>query len=189
MSTLSNLYMGSFGFMYLFWGFFWILPAAYLVLRWRAYREQSPIDTQLGLKAALYYFKTLAYHVLLGAGFCLLFGLLSSQVRGELVRLALGLALGGGLIYGALCVLIDKYTNTNQHTSVARLFNGFNLVVCGLLAMAAVIGFFALVVQRNTPGAVLKGFIALAVVYGPAAAAQAFYLHRRTDLPEKMSQV
>jgi hypothetical protein len=179
MSALSNLYLGSFGFMYLFWGFFWILPAAYLLLRWRAYREQSPLDPQLGFKTALYYFKTLAYHVLLAAAFCMLFGLLTSHVREEMVRLAIGLALGGGLVYGTQCVLIDKYTNTHQHTAPARLFNGFNLVICGLLAMAAVIGFFAIVVQRNAPSAVIKGFIVLAVVYGPAAFAQAFYLHRR----------
>ena len=179
MSMLSNLYLGSFGFMYLFWGFFWILPAAYLLLRWRSYREQSPPDPQLGLKTALYYFKTLAYQVLLVAAFCLLFGLLAGRVREELVRLAIGLALGGGLIYGTHSVLIDKYTNTHKFQGPARLFNGFNLVMCGLVAMAAVIGFFALVVQRGTPGAVIKGLIALAVVYGPAAFAQAFYLHRR----------
>ena len=155
------------------------MPGAYILLRWRAYREQSPADPHLGLKSALYYFKTLALHILLIGAFCLLYGLFERYVRGEMVRLAIGLFLGGGVVYGSQAILIDKFTNSTQFPAVSRLFNGFNLLVTGLVAMGALVTFFVLVVQSNPAGQALKGTIALTMVYGAAVIAQGLLFLRR----------
>ncbi len=73
------------------WVFYVVVPLApviYLVLRWRGYREGAPPEPQLGLKVVLHYFRTIGYHVLLGGGFCLLYGLWSEDQRWLLLRLA-----------------------------------------------------------------------------------------------------
>ena len=79
MSSYGSMLFGATSFIWILYAFLWLFPVAYLILRWRAYREQTPPDPHLGIKAALYYFKTLAYHVVLVGTFCLIFGLINDQ--------------------------------------------------------------------------------------------------------------
>lgn len=181
MSPYSSMLFGATSFIWILYAFLWLFPVAYLILRWRAYREQSPADPHLGLKAALYYFKTLAYHVMLVGTFLLIFGLINEHVRGEMMRMGAGLLLGGAIVYGAHAVIIDKRTNTHQFPAVARIYNGFNLVMTGLVAMAAVVATLVLLFQEYTPAMVIRGALALLLVYGAAWAAQAAFLLKRIE--------
>jgi hypothetical protein len=185
MSSYGSILFGATSSIWILYTFLWLFPVAYLILRWRAYREQTPADPHLGIKAALYYFKTLAYHVVLVGTFCLIFGLINDHVREEMMRLGAGLLLGGGLVYGAHAVIIDKRTNTHQFPAVARIYNGFNLVMTGLVAMAAVIGTLVLLFAEHTPTVVIRGALVLLLVYGAAWAAQAAFLLKRVDQPQK----
>lgn len=181
MSPYGSMLFGATSFIWILYAFLWLFPVAYLILRWRAYREQTPADPHLGIKAALYYFKTLAYHVVLVGTFCLIFGLINDQVREEMMRIGAGLLLGGGIVYGAHAIIIDKRTNTHQFPAVARIYNGFNLVMTGLVAMAAVIATLVLLFQEFTPVMVIRGALALLLVYGGAWASQAAFLLKRAE--------
>ena len=177
----ESMLFGATSFIWILYAFLWLFPVAYLILRLRSYREQAPNDPHLGMKAALYYFKTLAYHVVLVGTFCLVFGLINDHIREQMMRMGAGLLLGGAIVYGAHAVIIDKRTNTQQFPAVARIYNGFNLVMTGLVAMAAVIATLVLLFQEFTPPMVLRGALVLLLVYGAAWAAQAAFLFKRVD--------
>lgn len=181
MSPFSSMLFGATSFIWIFYAFLWLFPVAYLILRWRAYREQSPADPHLGIKTALYYFKTLAYHAMLAGAFCLIFGLVNEHVRSEMMRLGAGLLLGGAIVYGAHVVIIDKRTNTHNFPAVARIYNGFNLVITGLVAMGALIATLVLLFQEHSPPLVIRGALVLLLVYGAAWAAQAAFLLKRVE--------
>jgi hypothetical protein len=181
MLPYDSMLFGATSFIWILYAFLWLFPVAYLILRWRAYREQAPADPHLGLKAALYYFKTLAYHVVLVGTFLLIFGLINENSREEMMRMGAGLLLGGAVVYGAHAVIIDKRTNTQQFPAVARIYNGFNLVMTGLVAMAAVIAILVLLFAEHTPAVVLRGALVLLLVYGAAWASQAAFLLKRVE--------
>ena len=177
----ESMLFGATSFIWILYAFLWLFPVAYLILRWRAYREQAPNDPHLGVKAALYYFKTLAYHVMLVGAFCLLFGAINEYVRENMMRMGAGLLLGGAIVYGVHAFIIDKRTNTQQFPAVARIYNGFNLVMTGLVAMAAVIGTLVLLFAEHTPPMVIRGALVLLLVYGGAWASQAAFLFKRVE--------
>ena len=181
MSPYGSMLFGATSFIWILYAFLWLFPVAYLILRWRAYREQTPADPHLGIKAALYYFKTLAYHVVLVGAFCLIFGLINDHVREQKMRMGAGLLLGGAIVYGAHAVIIDKRTNTLQVPAVARIYNGFNLVMTGLVAMAAVIGTLVLLFAEHTPAIVVRGALVMLLVYGGAWASQAAFQFKRVE--------
>jgi hypothetical protein len=178
---MSSMFFETLGFTWLLYGVFWILPAAYIVLRWRAYRENTPPDPQLGIKTALHYFKTLGYHVMLIGAFCLLYGLFESHVRGQMVRLAIGLLIGGGIVFGSHAVILDKYTNPSQSPAVPKLFNGFNLVISGLVGMGALIATLVLLLQKYNSGSMITPAICLLLVYGLSWGLQTVFLFRATS--------
>lgn len=179
--AFESMMFGATSFIWILYAFLWLFPVAYLILRWRAYREQAPKDPHLGIKAALYYFKTLAYHVMLVGTFCLLFGAINEYVRENMMRLGAGLLLGGAIVYGAHAFIIDKRTNTQQFPAVARIYNGFNLVMTGLVAMAAVIATLVMLFAEHTPAMVIRGALVLLLVYGAAWASQAAFLFKRVE--------
>jgi hypothetical protein len=179
--AFESLLFGATSFIWILYAFLWLFPVAYLILRWRAYREQAPNDPHLGMKTALYYFKTLAYHVVLVGAFLLIFGLINDHIRERMMRMGAGLLLGGAIVYGAHAFIIDKRTNTLQFPAVARLYNGFNLVMTGLVAMTAVIVTLVMVFAEHTPAIAIRGALALLLVYGGAWAAQAAFLFKRVE--------
>ena len=89
--------------------------------------------------------------------------------------------LGGGIVYGAHAFIIDKRTNTLQFPAVARIYNGFNLVMTGLVAMAAVVATLVMLFQKHTPTIAIRGALVLLLVYGAAWAAQAAFLFKRVE--------
>jgi len=170
--------------------FFYILmplaPAIYLIVRWRTYRENGPADPQLGVKTVLYYFRTLGYHVILAAQFCLLYGLMDEEARWHLLRVCAALILAGGLVYGLHVWFITRRTNTEKSPAVARLYNGFNALICGLVGMGSLIAALVAVLAEDVSWDVFKASAALFVVYGSAWCAQTSLLVRRSlTRPEK----
>ena len=157
---------GLFGMMV--WGLY-LFPLAYLVLRWRAYREQAPADPQLGIKVVLYYFRFLTHQLLLIGLASAAIGVLFSGERGPIFRIAAGLIVGGGSLYAGCVAALYQRTNAAQFPAVGRFFTGAGALVTGLVAMCAWIGFFLALFSPGRAGEVVKILVALMFVYAPAA--------------------
>lgn len=166
------------GMSYLASAVLWFLPVAYLLLRWRSYRENRPSDPQLGLKTVLYYFRSVGYQVMLAGLACAIFGLLVAESRDEMLRVGVALALSGGIIYGSQAWLLLRHTNTAEHPAAAKLFCGFNLALVALVTCIALVALLALIFARHTPLGSIRLCLAVLVVYAPAWAVQLTYLLR-----------
>jgi hypothetical protein len=171
----------SFGLTYLIAGVLWFLPVAYLILRWRAYKENQPKDPQLGFKTVLYYFKSLGYQVLLAGAAVLIAGLmLGDEAVEEMLRLGAALVLGGGVVYVSHAVILLRRTNTNAFPGAARLYNGFNMALVALVGMAALIAFFVILFSEAMGRSAVKTVLAVLLVYCPAWVAQGAFLLRNS---------
>ncbi len=126
----------------------------YLIARWRASKEPVA-DPQLGLKFALYYFSTVAFHVTLIGTTLLVYTLIKAGDEGgsksQMYRMAFGFLIPGGVILGAHLALLTR-TNDAQLTGVRRLFFGFNLVITGLVGFVALIIFFQALFVKGSSG-------------------------------------
>src|SRR5262249_888065 len=114
----------------------------YVMARWRTHRD--PIaDPQLGLKFALHYFATLAFHVALIGTSTPLGTVISpgSDGKGVFSRFGFGLVIPAALVLGAHVAILRRTTDVALPT-VRRLVGGYNLVITGLLGFAALIGGF-----------------------------------------------
>lgn len=134
--------MGLMGFSpFLFYYLYFVIPLApmaYIFIKWRAYRDGSPQDSQLGVKVVLFYFRTLAYHVLLVSMTLIIFGLLKGGYNDE-IKIGLGLLIGGGFLYILHWVLIKKMFEKTQSYFVSRFYTGFNIIVVGLISTISII--------------------------------------------------
>ena len=159
--------MGMFPFM-LYYLYFIIplAPLVYIFIKWRAYQDQSPQDPKLGLKVIVYYFHTLAYHVILLSLVLIAFGLLKGGGFKDELRVGLGMLISGGIIFCAHWLIIKNINKDVQTFLVARVYNGFNLVVIGLLGMAALIAFFILLFKSGKTD--IKLPVSGLIVYGIA---------------------
>ena len=69
---------------------------------------------------------------------------------------------------------------------MARLYNGFNALICGLIGMGSLIAALVAVLAEDVSWDVFKASAALFVVYGSAWFAQTSLLARRSlTRPEK----
>jgi hypothetical protein len=150
-----------------------LAPVVYIFIKWRSYRDGAPGDAQLGMKVVLYYFKTLAYHVLLVSLVAIFVHLLAS--RSGSFSVGLGLFVSGGVIYAAQAVLIHKYTNTLEYPLTARAYTGFNVIITGLVAMVTFIITLTTLFDRGFRGIELPlvCFIVYTIAWGFQTA---FYL-------------
>jgi hypothetical protein len=126
--------IGSFSFLIVY--VYFVVPLApivYIFIKWRAYRDNSPPDPQLGMKAVLYYFKTLAYQGVLASLAILLIGLLKNE--SDAIKVGLGVFISCGLIYIIHYIIIPKLTNTREFPLTMRIYTGFNLIIVGLVGM------------------------------------------------------
>jgi len=150
-----------------------LAPIVYIFIKWRSYRDGDPVDAQLGMKVVLYYFKTLAYHVMLVSLAVIFVNLLES--RSGSLTMGLGLFVSGGVIYVAQAVLIHKFTNTLEYPLTARAYTGFNVIITGLVAMATFIITVTMLFDRGFRGIELPlvCFIVYTIAWGFQTA---FYL-------------
>ena len=123
----------------------------YLVARWRNANENAEQpDTQIGLKVALHLFRVLGFQLTLAAVFLFLLAIISEIPTGDTIRIALGIGVPSGGVFFAHHMLAQK-TNGATFPAVARMFDGWNLVVTGFPGFMALVGFFV-VIFADTPG-------------------------------------
>jgi hypothetical protein len=127
--------------------------ALYAVLRWRDSRAPSP-DPQLGLKYALHFFRLSAFQLLLAGTAMLLFSMLGKDLgesREDIYRPAFGFLVPAGVVFGVATVMLGK-TNNYTHPNVARLFNGLNLLITGIIGFAVFVMAFQLLFAKGKSG-------------------------------------
>ena len=157
--------LGSFSFM-LFYVYFVIplAPIVYIFIKWRSYRDNSPPDPQLGMKAVLYYFKTLAYHAVVASLAILFYGVLED--KSDAIRVGLGIFISCGIIYTVHYIIIPKLTNTREFPLTARIYTGFNLIIVGLVGMISFVITVILLIDKGLKGGELP--LTIFVVYAVA---------------------
>ncbi|MCP5049817.1 MAG: hypothetical protein GY940_21795 [bacterium] len=111
-----------------------LAPVIYIFIKWRSYRDGSPPDPQLGAKVVLYYFRTLGYHLVLVALVVTLYGFFMPMIP---TGVGFGLLVSGAVVFLAHMRLIDRMTNTLDFPLVERAYNGFNLIITGLVTIIA----------------------------------------------------
>ena len=154
----------------------WFLIAGpfvlYLVARWRAHREPV-VDPQLGLKTALHYFGMIGFQLALFGAMIVVWMIVTKEAtsdRGSFLRVAFGFLIPALIIYGVHASLL-KRTNQHQFMGVTRLFQGYNLLVTGLVGVTAFFLVFQALFTKGSSGEMGRISAAMFVVYGAAWAA------------------
>jgi multisubunit Na+/H+ antiporter MnhF subunit len=115
-----------------------LAPSVYLFIKWRAYRDGRPDDPWLGAAVILHYFWTLALHLSL-FGLCLaLAGLIKGPDAGEL-KPGLGLLSAGVIALLATSFALGRVPRSPLRPQVWRVFNAMNLLLCGMVALVALV--------------------------------------------------
>ncbi len=108
----------------------------YVVLRWRAAKEEEE-DPQLGIKAAVSFLQLILV-ICVALGLALIFTALFSKIGKssgkDLWKWGLGMMWGSGLLGAGLEVYNRMFTNQEQFPQVRRTFMGICLVIVGLVA-------------------------------------------------------
>lgn len=159
----------------------WVLvigPAIiYPLARWRANRD-GVADPQLGLKVTLHYFRMLAFHVLLLGALVIVWTVISKgSGKGSMYRSGLAFLIAGGGLFAGHIALLAR-TNDALFAGVRRLFLGYNLVVTGLIAFAAIVLAFQALFAKGSSGDTGRGYYAALLVYGAAWAGCGFQFAR-----------
>lgn len=145
-----------------------LLPfVLYVVARWRAFKAPAA-DPQLGIKVALGYFMVTGLQVLLAGGAALLYAIISSdEDKGTIYRAAFGLLVPGALVYFSHASLL-RMTNQESFPSVRRMLAGYNLLLTGMIGMAALVAAFEALFQRGSSHGFGRAAAAGVLVYGSA---------------------
>lgn len=145
-----------------------LLPfVLYVVARWRAFKAPAA-DPQLGIKVALGYFMVTGLQVLLAGGAALLYAIISSdEDKGTIYRAAFGMLVPGALVYFSHASLL-RMTNQESFPSVRRMLAGYNLLLTGMIGMAALVAAFEALFQRGSSHGFGRAAAAGVLVYGSA---------------------
>src|SRR5512146_410476 len=151
----------------------------YLIARWRAHRAAEG-DPQLGLKVALHYFGLLGAQVALAGAMLLVWAIVgkwSSSERGDVARTAFGLLVPSLIIYGVHIAALRR-TNDERALIARRLFQGYHLIIVGLVGFTGFVLVFQALFQKGSSGDFGRFAAALLVVYGGAWAVSAIRFAR-----------
>ena len=136
----------------------------YAIARWRANRA-GVSDPHLGLKFALHWFATTAFHLALAAGAGLIFAMISpGSGKGDLYRVVFAMLVPAGLILGVHMMLL-KRTNDDEVPGVRRLFLGYNLFVTGLIGFISLVMGFQILFAKGSAAPVGHMVGSLVLVY------------------------
>ncbi len=164
------------------------LALPYIILRLR--NQQSVLhDSQIGLKASLYYFFSLSI-LLVQVGLTVLaVDLLSDSmvIRSGLSdeqRTGAALVLAGMLGAVTHLLLIKALTNVARFPAVRRLFVGWRFAINGLVVMFAVTALIVAIFQ-NEPGSLraIRSLIATLLIWLPGWGIHLVLLHLYQDQP------
>jgi hypothetical protein len=154
---------------------------AYLVARWRIYRESESPDPQLGLKAVLSFFQVMAYQAMLVGGVIVVSGLLgTSFTREAAVRSGVGVVLPAALVYAAHRLALGR-TNAGERPTLPRMFDGISLGLTGIVGFTALLMAGVALFQRGSSPD--RTIWALVLVYGTAWVVQALSFVNRVTAP------
>lgn len=157
----------------------------YVVARWRDNRSPIP-DPQLGLKFALHFFRVQAFQLLLIGTAMLLFSMLGKNLgegRELIYRPAFGFLVPAGVVFGVTSVMLGK-TNNYSHPIVARVFNGYNLLITGMIGFAVFVMAFQILFQKGKSGNEGRMIWSAVLVYTTAwAALGAMFSRQVLDAP------
>jgi hypothetical protein len=136
----------------------------YPIARWKSHREGG-MDTQLGLKVVLHYFRMLGFQLLLGGILIVLWTVISKgSDKGDLYRAGFGFIVPAGILYGVHLALLQR-SNDAQYPIVRRLFLGYNLLVTGLLGAVALVVACQALFAKGSSGNEGRLFFAGVLVY------------------------
>jgi len=136
---MSMIGMGIFPFLfYYLYAVVPLAPLVYLFIKWRAYRDGRPDDPWLGAAVLLHYFWTLALHLALFGLTLTLAGLLKGTSAEEL-NPGLGLLSAGVIALLATVFALGRVPRSPLRPQVWRVFNGLNLLLCGLVTLVALV--------------------------------------------------
>jgi hypothetical protein len=176
--------VGSFSFLIVY--VYFVVPLApivYIFIKWRSYRDNSPPDPQLGMKAVLYYFKTLSYQGVLASLAILFYGVLGNE--SDAIKVGLGIFISCGLIYIIHYIIIPKLTNTREFPLTMRIYTGFNLIIVGLVGMTSFVITITSLIDKGLKEARLP--LAVFVVYAIAWVVQTLLFCKLSLFKQKTS--
>ena len=113
-----------------------LAPLAYLLVKWRAYRDGAAADPWLGATVLLQYFWTLALHLALFGLTLAVSGLIEGKTA-EQVKPGLALLSAGVIALLAAFFSLKRLPLSPLRGQAWRVFNALNLLICGLLALVA----------------------------------------------------
>jgi hypothetical protein len=154
----------------------------YLVARSRAKLDPFP-DAQLGLKFAIGYFKSIAFHASLVGGVVIVFAILmKSSEKSPVYRTGFGIFVPAIGVYLVHMIGLTR-TNQGEHPMVGRLLAGWSLLVSGIIGFVALMLVSQTVFQKGSSGETGRLAWALFLVYGSAWVVQAARFFRATTSP------
>lgn len=149
----------------------------YIIARQRAKSEPFP-DGQLGLKFALSYFKTLAFHLLLWGLVIVVYAVLKKgNEKGTEYRTGFGILVPAAVVYGIHLVAMTR-TNQGEQPIVGRMFAGWSLVMSGLVGFVGLLLVSQTLFQKGSSGNAGRFMWSLFLVYGSAWVVQAARFRR-----------
>ncbi len=121
-------------------------PLLYVVLRWRTAGQGEP---GLGTSAALHYFKNTGLLVALAGVAFLLYSFLEGERADDEQRTGLGLLCGGTLFFGMHLLAVSRQGPTDPDHPVRRLFDGYVLMICGIVGFVFLVLLFVSVFEEE----------------------------------------
>ncbi len=124
-------------------------PLLYVILRWRTAGQGEP---GLGTYAAMHYFKNTGLLVALSGVALFIYSLLEGGDADSAQRTALGLLCGGTLFFGMHLLAVSRQGPADPNHPVRRLFDGYVLMLCGIIGFAFLLLLFVAVFEEDTGG-------------------------------------
>ncbi len=131
-----------------------LFPFLYVMLRWRSSAAGEP---GIGTHGAFHYFRALA---VVGACAGISMGLFALLKKGEserMMRPSMGILAAALFFYFLNFICSQKLPPTPANHPVRRIFDGFLLVLSGLVVFVAMIVFFIELLDKSVDKEVLKG--------------------------------
>lgn len=143
-------YMSLFPLVYFLYILIPLGPIIYLFVRWRSNKGEKA-DPNLGIKVMTYYFKTLGYHLSLIGIAVLLIDLFKNGYTAN-AKTGTAIVITGGLVYIIHVLIISRSFDESGFTLTKRVYNAFNLILVGLVALSSTIILFAIILGKRPKG-------------------------------------
>ncbi len=165
--------LGSILFPVLSYFLFSIVLIIFILIKWRMDHDKEHKDPQVGLKVLLYYFKTIALHLMLASAVSTIISIFTDTLC-DSYSFPLALCAVGVLIYAAHLVLIIMFTNRSSFPTVARYFTAYNIFIAGVATIVSAIMSIIFLVERDYDSLNISG--AAVIVYSITWAVQLIIL-------------